>query len=152
MTFSGQPSLRVTVHAAVQQHGRQTVAVRLENPVDDLQILHAGTALVVNDHIIILRPIRLLVDRVQVLNTGVGIVGDGPHDIRTGGNPFGQNILLLRVVVAAAAEDQQRANRLAGIFGACGAAGEAQDRNTKHGDHRRGTSMQVMQSHHGFSR
>ena len=86
--------------------------MRLEDAVDEVQVLHVGAALVVDDHVEALGPVRFLVDGVEVLGAGVGVVGDRPLDVGPAGDALGEEVLLLGIVVAAAAEDEQGANRL----------------------------------------
>ena len=42
----------------------------------------------------------------------VGVVGDDPLDVGPGGDALGEDVLLLGVVVAAAADDEQGPDRL----------------------------------------
>ena len=55
----------------------------------------------------------------------VRIVGDRPDHVGAGGDAVGQNVLLLGIVVAAAADDQQGADRPLGVRVGPGHAREA---------------------------
>ena len=82
--------------------------MRLENGVvDDVQVLHFGRALIVHDHVKTLGPVRILVNRIEMAGAFVGIVGDGPFDIGAGGDALGDDVLLMKIVVAAPAADEQ---------------------------------------------
>lgn len=73
-------------------------------------------------------PVVLFVPRVEMLRAGVGVVPNGPLDIDAGRDPLCKERLLLFVVMTAAAEDEQSANRL-GLFGQRGrtSGGNCQD-------------------------
>src|SRR5205823_4449722 len=117
------------VHAAVQDHRRQPLPVRLQYALDELRVLHVGAALVVHDDVEPLGPVGLVVGGVLVLGALVGVVGDGPLDVGAGRDALGEDVLLLLVVVAAAADDQQGADRFGFVLGAGGVgAGQAGQR------------------------
>ena len=110
-------------------HARQPVAVRLEDAVDHFQVLDVGAAFVVDDHVETLGPVGLLVDGVEVLGARVGVVGDRPLDVGPGGDALGEDVLLFRVIVAAAADDEQGADRL--VVVGTGAADEHEGSNDR---------------------
>ena len=102
------------------------VAVRLQDAVDDVQVLDIRRAFIVDDHVVALGPFRVGINRVEVHGGLVGVVGDGPFDVGPGRDALGEDVLLLGVVVAAAAEDQQGLDRFGSRFVLSPGAGEAQ--------------------------
>ena len=70
-----------------------------------------------DDDVEALGPVGVVVDGVLVPGGRVGVVGDGPLDVSAPGDAPGEDVLLVRVVVAAPAEDQQRPNRPGRLLG-----------------------------------
>jgi hypothetical protein len=108
----------IAVRRAVQHHGRNAIEVRFGNALDEGHIRDRAEALVVQNHIITLRPIRVLVDADLVipalLSIGSFFVNDGELHIGAGTDALGEDELLLLVVVAAAAGDHEDLERLLG--------------------------------------
>ena len=92
----------------------QTGAVRFENAFDEILVLYIRETFIVDDHVVSLRPIRIRIDAEPMRRGWVALVHDRPLHVGARGDSFRENLLLLRVVVAAAARDQQGAQ---GLFG-----------------------------------
>lgn len=94
------------VHGAVKlDAGDRFVSV--ENAGERLLVVHARRALVVDDDVVALRPIRLVIDRQRRVR-GLVVGPDDIHlHIRTALDAFGDDLALLRVVVATATGDEE---------------------------------------------
>ena len=102
----------VAVHRAVEVHGGDAGAVRGKDVVHVGDILHVGGALVVDDDVVALGPVRLLIRRERRLRAAV----EGMHrvhlDVRAGFEALLEDEVLHGVVVAAAAGEEQHAQGL----------------------------------------
>ena len=123
----------IAVHRAVDDRcGDAGVAVGLGDVFDPIDIGHATETFVVNDNVVCLGPIFLFVDRNLDVTIGAALVFDVEGDVGPGGNALGDDAGLVAVVVAAAAGDDQRAERFGGTDGKVAQdKGRQQDRGPK---------------------
>ena len=102
----------VAVHGAMEVHGREAILVGVDDIGDVGAIIDAGGALVVDDHVEVLAPIGVLKDFKDRLS-GLGrIVGDLDGGVNAGFDTLLQDFLLVGVIVAAAAGDDEDAEGL----------------------------------------
>ena len=102
----------VAVHRAVEVHGGDAGAVRGEDVVHVGHVLHVGAALVVDDDVVALGPIGLCVGREGGLRAAVEGMNRVHLDMRAGFEALLEDEMLHGVVVAAAAGEEQHAERL----------------------------------------
>ena len=114
----------VAVHRAVEVDGGNPFAVRVEDSLDVGAFLHVGRAFVVNDDIVTGRPILFFVAGEAGFGGTIGGIADVHDDMGPRFEARFEHILLLFIVVAATAGDQQRFERL-GRFGRGGSAGRS---------------------------
>jgi len=70
------------VHAAVDEHAGDAVLVGLADLLDEVLVDDVGEALVVDDDVVALGPVRLLVDgQLELRATAVAFVVNRPLDI-----------------------------------------------------------------------
>jgi hypothetical protein len=103
----------------VEDEAGEPVLVGLEDVRDGGEIVDGGIALVVDHDVEVLCPVGLLIDGVELLLALIlfdFVEGDGHLDIGALGQAFGQDVLLMGVVVTAAAADEQDADGLGGGF------------------------------------
>lgn len=113
-----EPSIAASskaVHCAVQVDGGDSL-MRLDDSIQDGWVFDVGSALVVNDNIVLFSPIELSIQG-QDGRCGA-IVGpvDVDLDIGSGLNAFANGLLLFRVIVAATTGDEQSSNCFAFRF------------------------------------
>ena len=102
----------VAVHRAVEVDCRNTALVGVEDVLNVGQLLHIRRAFVVDDDVVALRPVRVVVDVEPRLGAFVGRVDDRHLDHHAGLDPLFEDLLLLGVIVAAAAENEHCLQRL----------------------------------------
>jgi hypothetical protein len=102
----------VTVHGTVNQNRRQPFAMRLDDVLDKVLVLHVREALVVNDDVEAFRPVRIVVQRDRRVGRRAALMSNRPDDVGSRRNTSRKNQLLSSVVVAATARNQQRSKRL----------------------------------------
>ena len=108
----------VAVHRTVDdRRGDAGVAVCLGDILDPVDIGHAAETFVVNDDVVRLGPVLFFVDGNLDVTIGAALVLDVERDVGPGGNALGDDAGLVAVVVAAAAGDDQRAERFGGTDG-----------------------------------
>ena len=108
----------VAVHRTVDdRRGDAGVAVCLGDILDPVDIGHAAETFVVNDDVVRLGPVLLFVDGNLYVSVGTALVFDVEGDVRSSGDTLGDDAGLVAVVVAAAAGDDQRAERFGGTDG-----------------------------------
>ena len=103
----------VAVHRAVHEHGRHALLMFGDDPLHELRILDGGEALVVEDHVVALRPVGLGVDRHLVVGARAPFVDDRDLHPRPRRESLGDHLLLAVIVVAAATGDVEHLKRLA---------------------------------------
>ena len=118
------------VHGAVKLDAGDGF-VSVEDARERLLVVHARRALVVDDDVVSLGPIRLVIDRQRRVR---GLVV-GPNDIhlhiRAPLDALGDDLVLLCIVMAAAACDEEGFQRLGGI----GRAGQKRDKRQDDAQH-----------------
>ena len=102
----------IRVHRAMKVYARDTLLVRREHTGDHLRITDARRALVVNHQIVTLCIIGIAINGDRRLGTFVRRMGVIDLDIDPALQSLFQNILLVRIIMAAPARDQQRPQRL----------------------------------------
>ena len=102
----------VAVHRAVQVDRRNTVLVGVQDVPDIRLLRHIGRAFVVNDHVVALGPVGIVVDVEPRLGALVGRVDDRHLGHHARFDPAFEDVLLLRIVVTAASQNQQCLQRL----------------------------------------
>ena len=60
----------------MQHNRRQTLLVRLEDVVDDLEVFHVRRAFIVHNDVEVRCPIRIFIDRIQVAGRLARVVSD----------------------------------------------------------------------------
>ncbi len=95
----------------MQHHGGHSFKVRPGDPLDVRHVFDRAVAFVMDDDVVSLGPIGLGIDA-HAVRAVFPLVDDGPLDIGPGAHPFGNNLLLGFVIMATAAGDHERANRL----------------------------------------
>ena len=136
----------VAVHGAVHEHGGSALLVLDHDLLEERRVLDAGEALVVEDHVVALRPVGLRIDGDLVVRRRATLVDHGAVDLGPRRQPLGDHLLLSVVVVAAAPGDVEHLERLAhlGSPGDVTAGQNRQDADHQHAktDPRRSESVQ----------
>ena len=102
----------VRVHGAVEIDAWDTLAMRCEHASDGVRVTDAGRALIVNDDVVPLGVVRFSKNgqrRFGAFVVGMRLIDD---DVDPPLEALLEDILLLGVIVATAAGDQQRTQRL----------------------------------------
>ena len=102
----------VRVHGAVEIDAGDTLAMRREHAGDGVRVIDAGRALIVNDDVVPLGVVRFSKNgqrRFGAFVVGMRLIDD---DVDPPLEALLEDILLLGVIVATAAGDQQRTKRL----------------------------------------
>ena len=100
------------MHGAVKVYGRESVAVGVDDVSNVGSIGDARGAFVMDNDVVVLGPLRILVDFEDGLD-GLGfVIGHFNGYVEAGFEAFLQNFLLVSVVVAATASDDEDADRL----------------------------------------
>jgi hypothetical protein len=123
----------IAMHGAMQHNRRQPLAMRLQNALHEGQVLHGREALVVNHHIVALRPIRILVERDLRVGRRTSLHDNIDLDVRALLQPFRNQNLLGLVVVATTAADIQGAEDLGSGQGRSGKRNEQGCDNDENG-------------------
>ena len=124
----------VAVHRAVQVHRGDAVLVGVDDMLDIRHVLHVGRALVVDHHVVALRPVLVLVDREPRFGAVVLAADHIDLDVRPGLDAVAEQGGLCFVVVATAAANQQGTER--GFGGGERGRGEDQEGKGSHGRNR----------------
>jgi len=88
-----------------------------DDPLHEVRILDAGEALIVEDHVVALRPVGLRIDRHLVVGARAPLMDDRDVHPRPRRQPRGDHLFLAVVVVAAAAGDVEHLHGLARLRG-----------------------------------
>ena len=120
----------VAVHGAVEVHGRHAFAVGLEDVLDVGRIGDVGSALVMDDDVEVFVPAVLLVDFEDRLRTLRGVVGHLDLGVEAGFDALLEDFLLVGVVVAATASNDEDAQGLRFV----GDGGRGQTRDEGEGE------------------
>ena len=110
-----EPFLRpvtITMHRTVNHHPRLPFLVRLQNPLRPLRILHVRIALVVHNHIVRRRPVRIPIHLHLRRRRRVRIQKHRELHIRPLLHPLRNQIRLRRIIMAAPPGDIQHLQRL----------------------------------------
>ena len=126
----------VAVHGAVEVHGGQAVLMGVHDIGDIGLVGDVGGALIVDDHVEVLAPVRVLEEFEERLG-GLGrVVGDFDHGVHAGFDALLQDFFLRGVIVAAAAGDDEDAQGLllgGERGGQAGEGGESEEGAEFHG-------------------
>ena len=99
----------IAVHGAMQHHGRHTgIAVSRCDALHKCLVADGAEAFVVHHHIVILDPVFFLVDGKLVGTTGAALVQNGPVHVGAFTDALADDQLLLGIIMAATAGDEQR--------------------------------------------
>ena len=101
----------ITVHRTVNQNRRQSLAMRLQNPIHKLSVIHTGKTLIVHHNVKAVRPVRVVIQGNLRVGCRAPLMHHSPLNIGSSANPTRQNSLLSLIVVATPPRDQQRPNR-----------------------------------------
>lgn len=106
----------IRVHGTMQVDGRQAFFVGSENVAHGLGVFYVGATFVVNHDVVAFGPVGLFVHFEFGFGRFVGRVNHGDFDVRPGLDALLQDFRLGFVIVAAAAENQERLQGF-GVFG-----------------------------------
>src|SRR5262249_54398328 len=95
----------ICVLATVKDDGWKALSMRLQNPVDEVDIFHMGVAFFVNDDVIPLAPFGFIIDWFFGGRSFVRVIANSHLNFCSHKNPFDEAVLLLFVGVAAPADD-----------------------------------------------
>lgn len=111
------------MHGAVQIDGGNAIAMSVDDIVDGFGIGDIRGAFIVDDDIILFRPVGILINCELWSGRAIGSVFDGNFTMNARLNAFCEQKLLFAVVVAATADDEQDFER----FDFCRGSAEAGD-------------------------
>ena len=99
-------TVAVTMHCAMNDHGRDTTLMGFQDPLRPCGIVHGSKTLIVNNDVIPLRPLRIFVQR----NLGIGrrptLLNDRDRNVCACLESLFDQLFLRGIVVAAPAGDQ----------------------------------------------
>ena len=111
----GEIAEAVAVHGAMEVHAGNAGAVRREHALNHRRVLDIRRAFIVDHHIVALGVIGMAVDGQGGMGIAISHIDDIHGHIRAGFEALLEDVLLLGVIVAAAAGDEQGLERRGGL-------------------------------------
>ncbi len=140
----------IAVHATVEIHAGDAVAVRLEDTLDHGWVIDVGGAFVMDDQVVALGVIGVAVDRQGWVRAAIRNIDDVHHRVGPRLDALLQDVFLLRVIVATAAGDQQDLERFGFVSSRRRARNE--DERQRGSEHRGGSYKHSTNKCLGFER